>query len=359
MSDTQLTLFQGMRPLFTALALACSAWAAGPVLAQEMPAARVVAEPAQVMEMAPVIGVPGTVISRADARVAAEIAGRVQSIAEVGTMLEAGSPIAELDKRLLSLEVSGIEARIARIEANLGFLNREVARQRELARRNNAPARAVDEVEVQRDVAMQDLAEAQIALERSQINLANATVRAPFPGQVVERLIERGEYVSTGTEVARLVDTSDVEVRARIPVRSAPFVREGMTLVMEGLGRTLTGELRTLVRVGSEVSRTFEIRIALPADEWVTGTPVRVAVPSGDRRDVIAVPRDALVLRQSGTSVFVVTEDRTASRVAVETGTGNGSMIEVRGAVNDGDLVVVRGAERLRDGQTVQLIGSS
>ncbi len=326
---------------------------------QEQPPMSVSTAEARRLAVAPTIDVPGTVISRTDAEVAAEIGGRVETVLDVGDTVAQGAPIAELDKRLLRLQVEEDEATVRRLESNLAFLGREVERFEELARRNATPARSVDEAIVQRDLAGQDLAVARIALERARVNLERATVKAPFDGQVVERRVEPGEFVSAGTPVARLVDTASVEVRARVPVRTAPYLRAGMSLDLTGFDQEAEGTIRTLVRVGSDVTRTFEIRIAIPEGLWVIGTPVRVAVPTSEPREVVAVPRDALVLRQSGTSVFKVTAENTASRVRVETGAGAGSLIEVQGAIEAGDQVVIRGAERLRDGQRVTVVGAT
>ena len=79
-------------------------------------------------------------------------------------------------------------------------------------------------------------------------------------------------------------------------------------------------------------------------------------MPSADPIEVLAVPRDALVLRREGTSVFRILEDDTAERVTVSTGLGAGGMIQVTGGLAVGDRVVIRGAERLREGQKVSVL---
>jgi multidrug efflux pump subunit AcrA (membrane-fusion protein) len=84
-----------------------------------------------------------------------------------------------------------------------------------------------------------------------------------------------------------------------------------------------------------------------------------VMVPSAAPRDVLAVPRDALVLREDNTDVCKVDGKNVATRVAVETGTSEGPMVEVRGPIRAGDRVIVRGAERLEAGQKVQPILAS
>ena len=97
----------------------------------------------------------------------------------------------------------------------------------------------------------------------------------------------------------------------------------------------------------------FEVRIAANDPAWVIGSPVRVALPNSDPRELIAISRDALLLR--GTEIFVlrVTDENTVERIKVSTGIGLGSQVEVIGNVADGDRIIIRGAERLQPGQSV------
>jgi hypothetical protein len=85
------------------------------------------------------------------------------------------------------------------------------------------------------------------------------------------------------------------------------------------------------------------------------GQTVKVAVPTSDSREVLTIPRDALVLRSEGQSVFVIDGKNQARKVSVKTGTGAGGEIEVLGDLAAGDRVVVRGNERLQPGQTVEI----
>jgi multidrug efflux pump subunit AcrA (membrane-fusion protein) len=98
----------------------------------------------------------------------------------------------------------------------------------------------------------------------------------------------------------------------------------------------------------------FEVRLNVDPEKWTVGESVRLSMPTADLKKVLAVPRDALVLRRDGTSVFKVKADSTVEQVSVITGLGDGSHIEVIGELSEGDRVVTRGAERLSSGMEVQ-----
>lgn len=310
---------------------------------------------AEVRSMASSVLAPGTVVSRQDAEVAAEVAGRLTWVAEIGTEVEAGDVIARIDDHRLTLQLKDNEATIRRLEASLAYSDKQLARQRQLASQNIAAKNALDEIEAERDMTAQDLVQARVAREQTLFSIENSSIQAPFGGRIVERFRDAGEYISVGGEVARLVDTRNVEVRAQAPMSVAAHVREGLEVSIRAGNREARSPIRAVIPVGDELSRMIEIRIALDGSDWVIGSAVRVALPEEAPVEVVAVPRDALVLRQNAIYVFRLKDDDTVDQIAVTTGIGNGTYIEVRGDIRGGDPVVVRGAERLRSGQQVMV----
>lgn len=322
---------------------------------QEPPPAIVVVAAATAEHMAETVTVPGSVVSRSDSKIAAEVSGRVEWVAEVGVIVEAGGAVARIDSALLKLEARTAEASVKRLEAQLKFLDQEVARLEELIGKGSATRQRLDEARSQRDMARQELAEAQVALERANYDLDHAEVKSPFPGRIVTRLIEPGEFINRGSAVARVVDTSALEVTAQIPIASVAQLKEGDTVSIEGPGATVSAVVRALVPVGDEVSRSAQLRATLTETAWLIGTAVKVATPNAPPVEVVAVPRDAILLRQDGSAVFRIGEGEIAELVPVTTGLTSGGLVAVMGGLKPGDRVVVRGGETLQPGQKVQI----
>lgn len=339
--------------LFAASLLPTTAAAQQPGSPPAQPPAKVVAGLAEQRTMAPHIAVPGTVHSRQDAEVAAEIAGRVTWVAEAGARVEAGDPIARLDTRELALRGEELEAQIRSLQSQLTFQTREAQRLEKLAAGNNTTVSRLEEAQSRRDTLAQDLARVRTQRERVALDMERAVVRAPFAGQIATRMLEVGEYSSPGAKVARLVAVDDVEVRVQVPVALAPQLREGMEVGLGDGGAAGQGRISRIIPVGEAQSRTFEVRVALPDGHWVVGGAVTVSLPSSAAQQVVAVHRDALVMRAGGTYVFRLNAENKAERLTVSTGTELDGWVEIQGGVDAGDRIIVRGAERLRDGQTV------
>jgi RND family efflux transporter MFP subunit len=299
--------------------------------------------------------VAGTVLSRSDAFLSAEVEGRLLEVAEVGERFEAGDVLARVEDTRLQLRAEELAAEIESVEARLNFLEAELERYQQLAADNLASRTQIEQTRSERDVAQGDLRVARARLAQVTDEIERTRIRAPFDGVVAERVVQAGERVSSGSEVMRIYNPDNLEVVARAPLSYYRYVQPGDELAVRVNEEITAATLRTLVSQGTEQSHVFELRLDLET-RLPVGQAVRVTVPTADVREVLAVPRDALVLRGSGTSVFVVDEENTARRVNVAVGIGSDNLIEVKGPIQAGDRVVVRGNERLREGQTIEVI---
>ncbi len=87
----------------------------------------------------------------------------------------------------------------------------------------------------------------------------------------------------------------------------------------------------------------------------VVGELVSVAIPIRAEQRSLAVPRDAVVLRNDSHYVVRINGDNIAERVVVELGDSKDDLIAVTGDLREGDRVAIRGGETLADGATVQV----
>lgn len=338
-----------------ALAPQAQAQEEAPAAPQGPPPAPVSVAEARSAEIAPLMWAPGSVVSREDARVASEQDGRVTEVAEIGTDVRKGDALARLDDAMLRLQERQNLAEIARIDAQLDYARSQEERLAQLVQKASIAGSQLDEARSQRRVLEQELQRARVSLDQTRHRLRNATVRAPFDGVVAERFIQAGEYLGTGMPVVRLVNTHDLEVRVQAPVHFAERVQPGMQITLRADGEETRRAVRAVVPVGDESTRQFELRIALGDAPWTIGRALEVGLPSDDAREVVAVPRDALLLRANETFVLKVAPDDTAQRIPVRTGSAQGDLIEVIGDVASGDRLVIRGGERLAPGQRIRI----
>ena len=324
------------------------------------PAPVVVAE-AKTTQLAPFTWVAGTVISRDDAKLATEVEGRLKKVLQVGTRVKAGQVVAHIDNTFVDLRIEEMKAAVEREKAQLHFQREEVKRLQRLAKQNNTAKTLLEQTQADREIARNDLEIARTRLRQAKEEKWRHEIRAPFDGVIAERYAQAGERVDTGDVVVRLIDPATMEVQARVPLKSINFIVENSKIKLQVDQPKLVdveGDVRTIVPVGDERSRLMDLRINFRDVNWRIGQPVRVALPTDAPKEVLAIPRDALVLRRSGTSVYRVNGESKAENIPVQVGIASGDLVEVTGKLNPGDKVVIRGGERLRPGQDVSIISN-
>ena len=337
--------------LFQLALLSSSAIAGGSI-----PPAIVQVEEAVNIEIAAFIWVTGTVIGRFDSKIAAEVEGTLETVLDVGDRVSENDVIAKIDDTTYQLALNEIEAEIKPIETMVRFYRREAERLEKLAKQNNAARNQLDQTQASRDEALAKIrvVKAKLAMARDAYN--RTIVRAPFAGVVTERLKTPGERVDTGDQIVRLVNTDMVEIQARIQHELFVYVQPGDILKIKGPSGDVDGMVRTVIPVGDDISRLYEIRVGFDRADWSAGTAVQIACPTKEKQNVIAVSRDALVIRQSGIVVYRINSNNQSESIPVKTGISNSTHIQVIGDIHENDRIVIRGNERLRPGQTVQIV---
>ena len=339
-----------------------------PSLAQKKdPAAPVELATATTMEIAPVIEVAGTVISRDDAQLSAEVAGRITWMAEVGQYVEKGEAVATIDDSRLKLQKREAESNVKAAKTRIGYLGKESNRLKQMAKKQHTSQTVLEQTLSDHDVALAELdaAKAQLALISDSLEKTN--VSAPFNGYVTERYKMPGEHVKIADEVLHLVGIENIEIEASAPLMYVRYVQKGTELQIKNRGHQTNASVSSLVSVGTGQSRQFIMRLAINQQDstetgqrnWIPGMAVRVSVPTKEKVSSLVIPRDAMVIRRDGIYVFRVNADNTVERIQVTTGAAAGENIAIIGEIKDGDKIVIRGNERLLPGQKVKAATSN
>lgn len=337
--------------------------------AQGRPAG-VATQPVETRNMAETVSVFGEVVAGRQSTVAARVAGVAERVPlRVGDRVQSGDILAQLDTELLGIELAQAEAQIGIAEAGVAVaaarLDRaEKAYRRAETLRDNSTISTAQLEERQSDYAealgsqgeaQARIKAAQTALRQARYRLNNATVRAPFDAVVLQVTTQVGQFISTGSQIATLVDLGALEVEANVPSRFITALGSDLSVAgrMEG-GGMLALRLRAILPTEFSTTRTRPVRFEIAQQDAgiAVGQTVTLDVPVTTPREVLVVAKDALVQARGGWSVFV-NEGGKAQQRTVEIGAALENGFEVLSGLKAGDEVVVRGNERLRPGQDI------
>jgi membrane fusion protein (multidrug efflux system) len=199
--------------------------------------------------------------------------------------------------------------------------------------------------------------EARVAGARSQLN--DTIIRAPFAGRVGLRQVSLGGFVSPGTVITTLDDTSVIKLDFSVPEVFLSSLTEGME-ISAGTAAYPTekfkGKVSNIDSRVDPVSRAVLVRARLDNSDgrlkpgmFMTVRLMRAEAPA------LLIPEQALVPEGERKFVFVVREGK-AVKTEVTTGRRRPGEVEVTKGIASGDVVISEGIQKVRDGSPVQAL---
>ncbi len=228
----------------------------------------------------------------------------------------------------------------------------------------NAAKAALATAEQARSASSQRVAQGRADGARVQDQLAKTEITAPIAGVITRLDVEEGEMVVMGVQNqpgSILMTISDLSaINAEVKVAEADVLRlaagNAATVTLDALpGRSYTGQVAevgasALPQIGTQASaREFRVKVRLEGDVALLrpGLTCDTEILVAERRNVLAVPLQAVVQRDGKSGVFVI-KDRRAIFTPVTTGIIGGLTIEVTG-VDEGASIVAGPFQLLRD----------
>ena len=234
------------------------------------------------------------------------------------------------------------------------------------AARHDAATAAVQAAIRQIEARQGQLRAAQSDIASARINLGDTNLIAPMPGVIVEKDVERGDLVATGTKAFILDDIRVVKVNFGVPDNMLSHFKMGLPLPVqiEALGRTLMGRVTEIAASANTQSRVFNIQVTLPNRDRSlrVGMIASVPIDQANPQTVPVVPMAALITAESGTnnySVFTI-QDRDGKQFAqlksVRIGDAVGKSVVINEGLLSGERIIVNRTNQLADGSLVRIV---
>ncbi len=344
----------------------------------------------------------GSLYAFEESTLSSQVEGRVAEVlADVGDNVKAGQALIALDPQELQFEVDrqrgfvtqvraqlGIGpndppptdpkkiASVQRAEADLFDADRKYSRAQQMYKDNLISQQQLDEAasrfqstKATYTVALQEvdrlkalLISSEASERLSEKKLADAAIRAPFPGAIKARNVHPGEYVKVQSPVMVLVRTDHLRARLAVAERWAGWVRDGATvdLHVEAFpGETFQGKISRINPAVEQDSRTFEAEALLVNldGRLKPGFFLQASIPSEKEEKTIFLPERAVNYRYGVYKVFLLNGNRVSEhqiRPAGQTEDEHGRRFEVAEGLKPGDKVAVAISGDLRDGSIVR-----
>lgn len=170
---------------------------------------------------------------------------------------------------------SEAEGRLAASRNRMEFATRKTDRSNELHELKFISSQARDEAETERNLAVSELKDAQENQEIARLDYQRAiellnqkTLRSPFNGIVVDRMLNPGDLAEAGNgrkPILKLAQVNPLRVEVVLPPATFGKISTGMKAqVMPENGGQYTAVVKVVDRVFDSASGTYGIRLELP-----------------------------------------------------------------------------------------------
>lgn len=305
---------------------------------------------AQLLEWEQQLFSVGTVAPVNGTTVRSESEGVVREILfRPGSRVEAGAILVQMDTAVE-------QAQLEIAQAALELTRSNVKRMRELHSRNN-----VSDAELDRSEA--EFAGARATVANLQATVDKRTIRAPFAGRLGIRQLSPGDYVTKGQAIVTLQSYDKVFVDLEYPQNKISFLKEGMDVRVTTDAwpdAVFTGELTAINPDIDPATRSISVQATFdnPDGKLLPGMFVDARVVQEEKRQVVVIPRSAVLHANYGDSVFVVEKGpddspESVRQQIVRLGESKGDFVEIKEGLEGDEEIVSAGAFKLRNGSLI------
>ena len=330
----------------------------------------------------------GTVQPRTESTLIPEVSGRIVEVSpkfRTGEFFEVGDLLLRIDPRDYESEVGISAAELTQARMTLA---EEQARGNQAAREwqrlgESGEPDALVLRKPQLTSARAAVRRAQARLAQTRLAVERTRIIAPYAGRVLEKNADLGQYVSTGTVLAKIYAVDYVEVRLPLSNRHLEFVAvpefyrsdeqhkrqpgpsvrltarigrqvhtwEGRLVRAEGTIDTHSRQLFVIAQVDNPYEKGTENRPPLKVGQFVEAT-----VEGKTLERVFVIPRGAL---RAGNSVMLLSSDQRLQSRAVQLLWSDEENAVIGDGLTEGERIVLTALGPGMEGTEVRLAGNA
>jgi RND family efflux transporter MFP subunit len=286
----------------------------------------------------------GTVTARTASTISSKLMGTVRAVhVSEGDFVKKGAPLVTLDRRQ-------VQAQLQKAQANAEVAAKEYRRYEQLLSTQSVTQQEFDRAEARHR-------QAQAAVAAATVSMKDASVRAPYDGRVVAKMIDPGDLASPGTPFLIIEQEGLFCTDLVLPERHIQAVKIGLEVqvVVPALStQAVAGVVGRIIPSADARSRSFQVKVGMPEDlDLKSGMFARVFIPLGGT-GVLLVPRSAVVEQGQLQGLYIVDDAKTARFRLVRIGKTIGDQVEVISGLKAGVTYVVTVPPKLKDGVKVE-----
>ena len=286
----------------------------------------------------------GTVTARTASTIASKLMGTVRAVhVREGDLVKMGELLVTIDRRQ-------VQAQLQKAQANADVAAKEYRRYQQLLSSQSVTQQEFDRAEARHR-------QARAAVAAASVSSKDATVRAPFDGRVVAKMINPGDLASPGTSFVTIEQEGLFCTDLVLPERHIQAVLVGLEVqvIVPALSDDIIiGQVGRIVPSADARSRSFQVKVQMPDGmDLKSGMFARVSIPLGGTGKLL-IPRTAVVEQGQLQGIYITDPQMVARFRLVRTGKIIGDLLEIVSGLQPGQQYVAEVPLALEDGIKIQ-----
>ncbi len=327
--------------------------------------------PADIVRLSPErlaveLSMPGTLQPLSQATVRSKLSAEVRRLSvREGDRVSAGQVIAEFDTAQLRHQMAERTATLESARAQLAQTERTRQTNAQLVKQSFISQNAFDTADdaYRAQAAAVEAAVAQLAQTRLQLN--DVVVQAPISGFVARRHVQPGEKVAFDAPLIHIIDLSQLEVQAQVPVADVTQIARGaeVDVEIEGIaGRSYRGRIDRINPTADAGSRMIYVYVTLANEDAKLrgGMFARVKMHIGTDAPVPALPITAVQTDRGQSFVWIISDGKLSRRI-VSTGMRDerAQRVEITSGLTGAEQIIGTKFDNLREGMLANIVSAA
>jgi macrolide-specific efflux system membrane fusion protein len=306
----------------------------------------------EIKEIDSTVTTSGTVRLRsgAEVRVGSEVSGMVRKLnVTVGSHIQKGDTIAEIDPRPLQARVEQARAQAAMDEVGVAKAERDLKRGQQLFAEEVLPAQQKEDLEWQLKSAQAKLEKSKSDLAAAEVDLSYAVIRAPISGTVASVSTQEGETVAASFAAptfVTIIEDNALELVAMVDETDIANVRPGDTVsftVEAYPSRGMPAIVKRIDPVATIISGVvnYPVMATIQRDGRLLKPDMtaNITIKTAERKALV-VPNGAILRDGEERCVFLIRDGKQEKRT-VTIGTRDAAFTEIKKGLSASDMVMV------------------
>ncbi len=288
----------------------------------------------------------GTIEAIQQTELRPQISGYVKALHfEEGSYVKEGAVLVELDNAQQKQNLLS-----AKVQTNL--TKSTYSRYSKLQKRHMISPQVLDQYRA-------DYEKAKAAEKASQAALDEMTLSAPISGFIGAKSITKGDFVSSGMSLLKIVNTNTLKIRYALPSRYVSMLKVGQSVRLTGdfmPGKVFYAKVSYIAPDIDEDTQTIEIHAIFNNQKHVLtpGQSLDVTQRLGVRKDAVLIPVDSVITNVSGNVIYTVKGNKVVAKPVV-VGEHYGNDVVILRGLNAKDKVVTKGQFQIKPGSLVRI----